>query len=795
MKNKSNKGNKIDSRNNNFGYKTYYAKSESLNNNTFNTEYSPFFLFNSNFKKQYRYSKLFSYSKEKLFFLKEIKAYKDNKRRLNSNKINRFHQLCMENKIKLKSYSESPDLNELTSVNKTTTISNGNSNNFSKNKYSILKATNYTNKTRNINSFNINNLKTENNFRNKYKSSINNVRAMFNNGKYKENDSLVISSYLSNRNKIIKQDRNYLGNKRYDLKNPPSKTLNYVFNDVIGTLDNNVYCEGKLTSSRGIRKGLIEQIISKFKFNLINKIKKEFFETQFEIQQYPLSIIKEYEIFLQRNKDYYNMYLGLIKKYFGFLYAQIDEEKYKLMVLNEQREKLKEDNFQLLKKINIQNEKLQFYQNFMKLLMKIKYNTESLDILPPEYLLKFGIKGPKSKNIASNKKFIKRNSVFLITEIKERVKPQLLRKTTLNYNLKSYSRKKTNTLTEAYKVNKDYKKQKSKDNSQQKPNLFLSRKKVKDYEILPKKPIFNDLEELFERLKGIDNHLKELFKESSDKRYALQLLKMDLYKEKSRVKIDKNFKYNNYELKLLNDELIKLKEKNMLLINMREALDSTKNKNNIEYKPILMENSEKEEEIKKEKENKENKGKKEKKENKDIYSNDKKMKKINFADKLISILLNLNINIEKLINCPGIYHFLKSPKEIKINNQGKEYMKVLFCVKVVEMVFLKLMEKRRDYLSNNKMRKKYLEYEEIIERNNKIMKIYEKREEEFNQRIKREREILIKSSRVPIVPYKKDDPFSYKIYYEEFKKNEKEKLKKLRKIDKVDNIFNNFIKY
>ena len=77
----------------------------------------------------------------------------------------------MENKIKLKSYSESPDLNELTSVNKTTTISNGNSNNFSKNKYSILKATNYTNKTRNINSFNINNLKTENNFKNKYKSS------------------------------------------------------------------------------------------------------------------------------------------------------------------------------------------------------------------------------------------------------------------------------------------------------------------------------------------------------------------------------------------------------------------------------------------------------------------------------------------------------------------------------------------------------------------------------------------------------------------------------------------------
>lgn len=775
----------IDSRNNNLCYKTYYAKTESRINNKYNTEYSPFFLFNNNFKKQYRYNKLFSYSKEKKF-LREIKNYKDNKRRINSNKMNRFHHLYLQNKIKLKSFSESPENYELNSNNKITTVSDGNSTNFSKNKYSILKKVNYKNKTRNKNSFNINNsIKTENKSSNTYISSNNKTHILFKTDKIKENNTLLISNYLNNRNKSMKQEENKLENKRYDLKNPPSKILNYIFNDVIGTLDNNVYCEGKLSSSRSIRKGLTEQILSKFKFNLINKIKKEFYETQFEIQQNPLSISKEYEIFLHRNKEYYDIYIGLIKKYFGYLYAQIDEEKYKLLVLNEEREKLKEENFQLSKKINIQNEMLAFYQNFMKLLMKIKYNTSSLDILPDEYLMKFGIKSTKIRHIIPNRKFIKRNSVFLITETKNIVNPRLIRKSTMNYKMKSYVRMKTNTFNETYKVNRDFKRQKSKDNNQQKPNSFLTRKKTKDYEILPKKPIFNDIEELYERLRGIDSHLKELFKESSDKRYALQLLKLDLYKEKSKVKIDKNFKYNIYELDILNKELIKLKEKNILLINLKEMLDSEKNKNYIEYKPRLAEKII-------EKENKDNKNIKDKN---DYFNFDKEKKKLNFGDKLISILLHLNIDIEELINCPGVYNFLKSPKETKINNQGKEYMKILFCIKVLEIIFLKLMEKRRDYLSNNKMRKKYLEYEEIIERNNKLSKIYQKREEEINQRIKREREILIKSTKIPIVPIKRDDPFSYKIYYEQYKKNEKVKLKLLRKNDEIENIYNNLFKY
>ena len=122
-------------------------------------------------------------------------------------------------------------------------------------------------------------------------------------------------------------------------------------------------------------------------------------------------------------------------------------------------------------------------------------------------------------------------------------------------------------------------------------------------------------------------------------------------------------------------------------------------------------------------------------------------------------------------------------------------MKTLFCVKVLEMIYFKLMEKRDEFLSNIKTKDKYLEYEEEVDKNNNLKKSHEKREKEINRRLKRDKEILIKSSKIPIVLKKRNDPFSNNIYYERFKKLEIERLKKLKKKEEFDFIFNNFIKY
>ena len=771
------------SRNNNnfnFGYKTFYAKSEPGISNiiNFDNDKPLYFLNKNNYKKDYKYNKLFFYSNEKIF-MKEIKKYKDNQRKMNSNKMNKFHTYYIHSKMK--SYSESPDYNEITSNNKTTTYSETTSNNYSKtikNKYSILKnisilKSNNRNKTRNNNFLNINNyLKTENDKNFLYQSATNRNHSILKTAHSKRNNNLTINSSLIKRINIY----NYVENKLLKNKSP-TKVLNYKFNDIIGNVDNNVYCEGKLTSSRGVRNGLTEQILSEFRFNIFNKIKKEFYETKFEIKQDPLSIIEEYRILLETNKKYYNIYQGLIKKYFGYLYSQIDEEKYKLMILKEEREKIKEENFQITKKINSQNEKLIFYQNFMKLLLKIKYNTVSLSIIHEDDLIKYGIKKGRRK---SNHKLLKRNTYFLITEIKNNNKHELKRKTTfnINFNKKMFFRTKSNNYNDIHKTNRDSIYHEL-NNFHKKHNKRLSNEKALEYEIIPKVPIFNDVEELFGRLKGIENHLKDLYKESADKRYMIQILKTELYKEKSRDKTDKNYKINNNELNILMKKLSKIKEKYEIYMHFKNYLNSIKDKNYIEFEPKIKEiNNDKDI-------------------NKKHHSNkkDNVKKKVVFADKIISILLNLNINIEKFIEIKGIYSFLRSPQEVKINSQGKEYMKALFCIKILEIIFLKLMEKRQEFLLKSSKRKKYLEYEDVIEKNNKLMKIYEKREEEINQRIKREREILIKASKVPIVPRKKDDPFSYNIYYEQFKRNEKERLKKIRKNQEIENIFKNLISY
>ena len=768
--------------NNNLKFKTFYALSDSGNINSVISDKnnSLFFLNKNNYKKEYKYGKLYFHSKEKLF-MKEIKKYKDNRRIINSNKMNRFHKMFILNKMK--SFSESPDGNDFNSNNKTTTYSETTSNNFSKklkNKYAIMSNKNHLKNNNSIkvrnNNFILNNnyLKTDNDIISLNQCPTNRHHVIIQTANYKRNDDLTINNSL---NKTKKMYNFYDNNKAYQ---SPTKILNYKFNDAIGNIDNNVYCEGKLTSSRGLRNGLTEQILSKFRFNVINKIKKEFYETKFEIQQDPLSIMKEYKIFLEKNKQYYNIYQVLIKKYFGYLYSQIDEEKYKLIVLKEEREKIKEENFQITKKINIQNEKLVFYQNFMKLLLKIKYNTSSLSFISEENLKKYGIK------ISTNHRLLKKNTFVLLTEIKTQNKPQLKRKATINYNLNKkffFQRTRSNNYDYFLKNNKDIS-QESNSSSKKNNNYYIrhttTEKKTKTSEP-PKVPIFNDVEELFEKLKGIDNHLKEMHKESVDKRYMIKLLKNDLYKEKSRNKQDKNIKINNKELIILKEKLIKTKAKYEIYLNFRNYLYSIKDSNYIEYKP----------EIDLDEHNDNNINEK----NKDDKNHYEKKKKEHFADKLISIILKLNINVEKFTDIKGVYIFLKNPQEIKINSQGKEYMKIIFCIKILEILFLKLMEKRREYLLDNKTRQKYIEYEEALDKHNKIMKVCEKREEEFNQRIKREREILMKSSKIPFVQRKKDDPFSFNIYYEKIKKTEKERIKKIKKDEEMENTFKNFISY
>ena len=791
---------------NNLKYKTFYCKSErkeNKRNNSDNKRKIKFHLFISKksidtpYKYDNLYDKFDSYSNRNIL-IKEIKNYKDNKRRSNSNKLNKFHQMCIHNKMKSSSILQ--NFNSLTTKNETfiDTISNSVSN---KTQYvspitsNFLKYNSNIKKSRNKNYFNRNNnynLKTESDISSLYTNITYNKFLNNKTLNFKTIKNLKAGSNLLNKNIIINQINKYdLDKKKVSLSlSPPKKILNYKFIDTLGNLDSDCYFKGKLISSRGYRKGLTEQILSKFYYNVINKVKKDFYQTQYEIQQNPVIILEKYEKFQNLNKKYYKLYEELIKKYFMYLYTQIGEEKYKLELIKEKRDKLKDENFQILKKINLTNEKLLFYQNFMGLLMKIKYNTPSLITIPEEDLRKYGVKVIRSiynyhkpEIFRSPKKnYNKRTSYILITDLKESYKQHKFsrKKTQINFKLKKKKSSKniTDNDFKEIRINKTFKHQqtslKKVDAFYQNP-LSPSMKKKSDDLVIPiKEPIFNEVEDLNDRLRDIQSHLIDLFKEYTDKKYFIQALRMEMEREKYKVKIDKNIQYNKKEIEILKEELMKIKEQNNLYINFKNYLNSAKNNNYIEYTQKIIE---KNKVISKTEKNEEK----------------KKKKNQNFGEKLINILLNYNFNIEKLIECKGIYKFLESPQEIKINDHGKEYMKILFCIKILEMIFLKLMQQKREFLSNENTREKYLQYQAIIEKDKNLLKIKEKRKERIIQEIKKEREILIKASKVAIVPRKRNDPFSTKLFYEKYKKNEKDKLQMLKK--KEENDFQNYFNY
>ena len=790
--------------NNDLKYKTFYCKSERKTNNINNSDNkvkNKFYLFKSKksidtpYKYDNLYNKFISYSNRNIL-IKEIKNYKDKKRRANSNKLNKFHQLYIHNKIKASSISR--NFNSLTTKNETLidTISNSVSNktlNRPPITSNFMKYNSNTKNSRNKNYFNRNNnyhLKTESDLSSLYSNKTNNK--FLNIINYKTIQNLKSGTNLLNKNRIINHINEHdLDKKKISLSmSPPKKILNYKFIDALGNLDSDYYFEGKLISSRGTRKGLTEQILSKFYYNVINKIKKNFYQTQCEIQQNPIIILEKYEKFQNINKKYYKIYQELVKKYFMYLYSQIGEEKYKLDLIKEERDKLKDENFQIIKKINFTNEKLLFYQNFMGLLMKIKYNTPSLITIPEEHLRKYGVKVIRSiynyhkPEIfkKSKKNYNKRISYILITDLKESYNKQKFsrRKTSININLnkkKSSNNTSDNDFKEV-KVNRNFKHQQSSlkkiDEVSQNPFRLSIKRRNDDLVIAIKEPIFNEVEELNDRLRDIRNHLVDLFKEYTDKKYFIQTLKMELEREKYKVKIDKNIQYNKKEIEILKEELMKIKQQNNLYINFINYLNSAKNNNYVEYTQKIIEKNKVISKTERDEE-------------------EKKKKKPNFGEKLIRILLNYNFNIEEFIEFKGIYKFLKSPQEIKINDHGKEYKKILFCTKILEMIFLKLMEQKRVFLSNENTRDKYLQYQEIIEKDKYLLKMKEKRKETIIQELKKERKILIKTSKVSIIPRKRNDPFSTKLLYEKYKKNEKDKLQKLKKEEEND--FQNYFNY
>ena len=72
-----------------------------------------------------------------------------------------------------------------------------------------------------------------------------------------------------------------------------------------------------------------------------------------------------------------------------------------------------------------------------------------------------------------------------------------------------------------------------------------------------------------------------------------------------------------------------------------------------------------------------------------------------------------------------------------------------------------LIEERAKILSNDKKRDKYLELEEEINKKKRNEKLREKAENDYKRKYLRDKAIILKSNEFRMIPYKKDDPYSF----------------------------------
>ena len=114
-------------------------------------------------------------------------------------------------------------------------------------------------------------------------------------------------------------------------------------------------------------------------------------------------------------------------------------------------------------------------------------------------------------------------------------------------------------------------------------------------------------------------------------------------------------------------------------------------------------------------------------------------------------------------------------------------------MKILEKVFFYLMEERAKFFSDDKKREKYLELQEEIKKQKRSENLENKAENEAKRIYLRDKAIMLKSNELKIIPYKRDDPYSF--YFKKKKVNEliKEKKSKTEESNRINLILDNEI--
>ena len=542
------------------------------------------------------------------------------------------------------------------------------------------------------------------------------------------------------------------------------------------------------------KSSISKKSAAKLKFEIINRVQLEIYKTTLERREFPIIIADTMFRFFRRGQKYFFEYDDLYKKYLAFLSSEIKSNKIKLNDLKGKKENLYKQNSEILKKISELKEEIKTYESFKKLFLMIKYRTTKLQDIPNEELIKYGIKN-------------RRNSVInsLSNEEKPTTSNESENKETNSNTNKNSPRKSLRYSFSLVKKRGSLKLNKS--NSIQ--EKIYSNSNSRNNQVSPQFPIFQKADELFKKFGEEYNKIFKKFELYNNSFYEKTMFDFDIMKENENEQTIDIMNTNNLIQKMVK-ELHFLKEKNKKLILFKNIILSIKikNKNNSEVMISktndinnLEINTSDDNKIKEDLNNSneinynkkiDNNNNIKNKRNKE--ENEKSITLFKIYKKVKEILLNPEINIEKILKINKLYNIINEPKTKKdIRLNGDFYSKEVFCIKILEMLYLRLLMWKKSCLKNKNLRSRFLKYESERERDLKIYKSKQKILEQKMHIIERNKEILDKANKVAFLQNRKIDPFPKRYLHDDIvKKNLKDqnRINNQHKEKESDNFYN-----
>ena len=587
------------------------------------------------------------------------------------------------------------------------------------------------------------------------------------------------NTYRDDTNKILKKkvsfNRTFVDkNKTLKLSNlKPISLPSIKFNSAL-----NNYFKYILEGNRNDKHTLSKTCIAKLRFEIINKALLENYKTTLEKNEFPINLVNTMFHYYLKEQKYFFEFDDLYKKYLAYLSLEIKKYKLELNDILEKREKIFNENNIILKKISDLKEELKIYEEFKKLCLMVKFKTKNINNIPFEEISKYGFKLKNLKNLNNSNNSNNLNNKNIINEEK---KEERQNKDIEEQNSKN-SKKPTKSLKNSiYKRRGSHFKDKNSSNCS---NIKL---------VIPQEtPIFENIDEFFHKFKEENDDIFKKFQIYNQSFYDKRDFESEFEKEKQ-IDQSPNSKYIKSTIKKFSEELYFLKLKNKRLNMFKNQLINQKvqeqnNNNQLLFNINNMENNLKDN----------NDNIKSRSFQYYLEENEDSIALFKIYKKVRVILLNPEINIENLLKIKKLYSIIKEKKTIKdIKFNDKIYSKEVFHIKILELLYLKLIHWKKRCLKSKYLRKKYLK---IKNEREKTIKMYKSKKKLLDSQIhimKRNDEIIDKSNKITLLQNRKVDPY-YKIYlYKDKIKNEKKIKEEIdkTKVEPESDKYYNLIQY